>query len=976
MDKPRRIRIFISSPSDVRPERLIAERVVGKLAREFAHHFAVEAILWEREPLTADAHFQEGIVPPRQTDIVLVMLWSRLGVPLPEASYKGAISGQPVTGTEWEFEDALDARLSSVERLPDLLLYRKTAPVTVSIADRAAVADAQRQADLVERFMTRWTRGGDQKTFSAAFATFDTPLEFEESVEAHLRALLRRRLGSDEQAAAGEIRWHQGSPWRGLASFEPEDAPVFFGRARARNELRETLARRVAEGCAFVLVLGASGSGKSSLIKAGLLPDLQCPGMIGRTALVRAALARPSDGGGGSFAALAERIMAPGGLPELASPAIGCDVAALTRLLRAGEAALVLRQGLAAAARSARLVEGAEARLFILVDQFEELFSSQAIEPAERERFVAALDHLARSGLAWVVATMRSDFFDRLETMPSLARLSEGGRYLLIPPSPAELGQILRGPAHVAGLRFENDPGRGEGLDEVILTAAAGDAQALPLLSFVLEQVWRHRSAEGVLTHAAYQALGGLEGALGRYAEEVFGTLAPPMQAALPALLRAVVTAAQGARGQITTRAAALSQFPPGTAIRSLCDTLVERRLLIASGDSGGDRVRLAHEALLSHWPRARAQTEADREDLQRRARMEASMAAWEASGKRAELLLAAGLPLSEAESLVARRGEEIPPALAAFVAASRRHRRIRSQLMIGAAAVLLLTLSIGGVYLYQAASAVGAIEARRAASARGLAGTLIAYAGSAGEVVSDGEDGHGLYTGALLREIEKPHLSLTEAVLAAHENVRRSSGRAQTPQLATSLNGEVFLAAPPPAQRSFTFVVGANEYRKVAPLKNAVNDADGIASALERLGYRGTVLRNPDRATLAEAADRFIGAIAAARAAQEGQSGRRFAGRWGLQARAASMLQPASLSRPGAPQQSANTLAIIYFAGTGVEIAGRSLFAAVDAGEEDLRKGEGGWFDVSDFIRRVEKVASARVVILDYCRDDPFAGR
>ena len=77
------IKVFISSPSDVRPERLIAEKVVRRLDREFAYHFRVEPVLWEREPLTASAHFQDNIVPPRETDIVMVMLWSRLGWPKP-----------------------------------------------------------------------------------------------------------------------------------------------------------------------------------------------------------------------------------------------------------------------------------------------------------------------------------------------------------------------------------------------------------------------------------------------------------------------------------------------------------------------------------------------------------------------------------------------------------------------------------------------------------------------------------------------------------------------------------------------------------------------------------------------------------------------------------------------------------------------------------------------------------------------------
>src|ERR1700691_4157384 len=125
MPDRRTIRIFISSPADVRPERLKAEQLVRRLDREFAYHFHVEAVLWEREPLVASRHFQdpENIPQPRGTDIVVVILWSRLGVPLPEEErFRGAVSGRlPVTGTEWEFEDAL---ASARERgVPELLLY-------------------------------------------------------------------------------------------------------------------------------------------------------------------------------------------------------------------------------------------------------------------------------------------------------------------------------------------------------------------------------------------------------------------------------------------------------------------------------------------------------------------------------------------------------------------------------------------------------------------------------------------------------------------------------------------------------------------------------------------------------------------------------------------------------------------------------------------------------------------------------------
>jgi hypothetical protein len=186
------IRVFVSSPSDVRPERLIAERVVRRLAREFSYHFRVEAVLWEREPLFATHHFQDLIVPPHETDIVVVVLWSRLGVPLPEAKYLGAISKAPVTGTEWEFEDAV---ASYQQRgLPDLLLYRKRAKVTVELGDRAVLEEQQHQSELVEEFMRRCFRSLDGKSFIAASREFVDATEFESLLEEHLRALISKRL--------------------------------------------------------------------------------------------------------------------------------------------------------------------------------------------------------------------------------------------------------------------------------------------------------------------------------------------------------------------------------------------------------------------------------------------------------------------------------------------------------------------------------------------------------------------------------------------------------------------------------------------------------------------------------------------------------------------------------------------------------------------------------------------------------------
>ena len=443
------IRVFISSPSDVRPERAIVRRVIARLCREFGHHFEVEAVMWEREPLLASASFQAGIAKPHETDIVVVVLWSRLGVLLAAADQPGPLSRRNVTGTEWEFEDALAGYKRTGER-PELLLYRKTAKKMVELGNDAEIEDLRHQRKQVEDFVRRWTLDADGSAFTAASRSFIDGGEFEGLVEDHLRGLLQKRLGAG--AETGGKVWHE-APYRGLEAFELEHEQIFFGRTQARNELRELLARQVARGAAFVLVVGASGSGKSSLIRAGLVPDLAEAGMIGRVGLVRIAITRPGAAAD-PLSALAAALLASGALPELKGAPLDYTEARLTGLLRDApeHAAQPIRQGLSAAGRVAGLTRAGEARLLLVIDQLEELFTGEGVEVMWRERFVSALEALARSGLVWVVATLRSDFFNRLDQVPALVRLSEGeARYLLLPPNAGEISQIVRQPAREFG---------------------------------------------------------------------------------------------------------------------------------------------------------------------------------------------------------------------------------------------------------------------------------------------------------------------------------------------------------------------------------------------------------------------------------------------------------------------------------------------------------------------------------------------
>jgi tetratricopeptide (TPR) repeat protein len=674
------IRIFISSPSDVRPERLIAERVIARLDLEFGHRIRVEALLWEREPLVASRHFQDiGNIPaPHTADIVVVIVWSRLGVLLPPDQFRGSISGRPVTGTEWEFEDALAS--ARKDGTPPILFYRKQAESTTGMSDRAALQEKIEQLDRVDDFIGRWFRGTDGQTATAAWHSFSTTAEFEDRVYEHLHALLTKRLAGE---SGDTVRW-QGSPFRGLESFEFEHAPVFFGRTRARSELREVLARQVSKGSAFVLVLGASGSGKSSLVKAGLIPDLMLPGMIGRVALCRRAVLRPGDQPDDLMRGLAAAIMAPTALPELAR--LRYTPERLADLLREApkQAILPIEQGLAEAAKVAALTEIAEARLVLLVDQLEELFTIQTIGEEQRNAFVAALAALAQSGLVWVVATMRSDFFDRIDTVPALVQLaSSESRYLLQQPDSAEIGQIIRRPAREAGVRFEFDAQRGISLNDEILRAA-GNRSALPLLSFLLDQLWQQRTHNNELTFAAYRSLGGLEGALGRRATQVFENQSPEVQAALPRVLRALVTVASSTANEATARTMPISRFAENSAERKLVEIFLapEARLFVADAEEGGNepRIRVTHEALLTHWDRAREQITEDRADLELKARLEHAAARWHATdgNQRDSLLLGSGLPLSEAADYIERRSEECEDAVIEYVRCSSEAEQVR----------------------------------------------------------------------------------------------------------------------------------------------------------------------------------------------------------------------------------------------------------------------------------------------------------
>ncbi|EIC20019.1 ATP-binding protein [Thiorhodovibrio frisius] len=742
------VTIFISSPGDVAAERRRCVLVVNRLNQEFGRFLDIRPVLWETEPMLAGGHFQDIIEPqPGDSDIVVVILWSRMGVPLPERTekreYRGLDGRVPVTGTEWEVEHALEAY--AAKGRPDLLVYRNRSEALARGQDSRALRDAAAQLDALEAF---WTRHfADTKTggFKLGYNAYSSADQFEEKLEIHLRARLRRFLpavsaapGSD-RAAVG-LSWYQGSPFRGLQTFDVEHAPIFFGRWQARTQVLDRLSARAERGRAFVLVLGASGSGKSSLVRAGVLPLLERPGVTSGVSLWRRCILTPGAHGAAEaddvFDRLAGALQAAPALPEIAET--GFDPARLAARLRDGSGSDILEIALRRVAERECLASGANdsppVRLVLVIDQLEEMFTDhRSFSPQVAGRFAELLRSLADCGLVWVIATLRSDYFHRLAEVPALLELSAGEAQInLGSPSGAELDQIIRLPARAAGLEFEEHSETQVGLDISLREAASGQ-DALPLLEFTLDELYRRdveQQGLSVLTFASYDALGGLEGAIASQAEAVCAALGAHRTAAVDGVLLALagLEAGDGSEEADAARRLVgwddLGRNPERAAV---VEALVGARLLVSdaiptSGENSegtGARVRLAHEALLRRWPRYRALLERERDFLKARGRVSAALGVWLDQDKDNARLLPDGIALAEAEDLLARRREDLDALDIAYIDASsraaraQRDRRLRRIRLVAAMMAVLAMLSgLGAWYGF-----TGQLEAERHAA-------------------------------------------------------------------------------------------------------------------------------------------------------------------------------------------------------------------------------------------------------------------
>jgi Tol biopolymer transport system component len=557
-----------------------------------------------------------------------------------------------------------------------------------------------------------------------------------------LEAVARPALGN-----AGEAL-EDATPYAGLSAFQERDAARFFGRERAV----EQIVARLAEQPLLALV-GSSGAGKSSLVRAGVIPALKRGGDAWEAFVLRP--------GPHPLTALAELLLQSswqgttrntgGGSDSI--PPLGDRDGLVERLRR--EPGLL---GVQLRARARRRME----RILLFVDQLEELVTLTAED--ERAAFLACLLGAAddASSPVRILVSVRQDFLDRIAgAQAELADLLSRGTVLVGPMGPSELRDALIKPVERLGYHFES-----EALSSEMLDALAGTAAALPLLQFTAARLWDARDRERqLLTEASYRAFGGVSGALASHADSVLAGLSNAerrwtrlvlLRLITPERTRAIV-----ARGDLADLAGATS-----AELERVLGRLIDARLVTVEA-AGRDEstVELVHESLIESWPALVRWLEEEQGDAQFRARLRGAAKEWEASGG-VEGLLWRGEAAAEAsrwqkhqrDAEDAGLGARETRYLAAVVKLDARERLRRRRLVgavIACLSAVVVVVSVLGVRASRAATRAEEqsvrADAEKAEAIRNAARAR--NAGRMGAASGSQDDPTAMF--ALLREIE-----------------------------------------------------------------------------------------------------------------------------------------------------------------------------------------------------------------------------
>jgi len=722
----RTINVFVSAASDVQKESAIAEQLIRSVAAELDLPISVSysnrlrgstedaAVRLEDpedesgpvlRPFFQDCPTLERHDWPEQDqtqyDLVICLLWSRFPTVRVEKSVL-ANGSLPWFATNYEIDRmwGQSKRISGFQRLH---VYRNRATPDFLLEPKEEREEMCWQWDAVQDFFARWEKG-DQREFRECCHEYLDLEEFANLFRQHVRNFLVQQLdrGTDPNKAPGQNRFRGSNPFRGLNFFDFEHAAFYFGRTRAVGEVLDALKKQATAKKSLVLVLGPGGSGKSSLLRAGVLPLLVQGGTPVGDGPWRRVITRP--GVGDPIDTLASALVAKFALPELEDAAASDESLSLASRLR--------KDPENAAVRITGVLGKSKTRLALVVDQLEELFIG--VSPVLQRKYVTALCALARCEGIYVIAALRSDFYPHCRRFPELVNLtSGGGRYELQPPTACEIANMIRLPAEAAGLRFERDPETGRSLDDFLLKAAMNSSDPLPLLEHVLSRLYNRQlqRKDGVLLWSDYSQLGRFKNALPQHAECVFLTLNRDEQHAFKFVIRQLLASGVSKENGLVRRPVPYHELVSSpkfrgrqsAAAKSLIDCLTNEGLLSAEIDSKHCRlIGLPQDALFNNWPRLLQSLSEEQHFFEMRNRLDESLRVWLSRGSQSDHLLYDRIALAEAETLLRDFGSALGDNQIDYIkkslARQKRHGRAPNYLGLAAIIGLAVFAVIAGV--------------------------------------------------------------------------------------------------------------------------------------------------------------------------------------------------------------------------------------------------------------------------------------
>jgi formylglycine-generating enzyme required for sulfatase activity len=654
---PKPFRVFLASPGDVALEcKLVRETItyIGS-ERRFRGRIDIELIAWDQPGaavameagLMPQEAIAKGLPKPEDCDLVVIVLWSRIGTPLP-ADFELKADGTPyLSGTEWEYLNAL--RGYRKNRKPAVGVYRRKGVPNPDLddPDYASIVD---QWEKLQKFFA--TLSNSDGSLAGGVIHYEAPDDFRQQFEHHLRDRLGKVLETlpaantvppDRNSATTTPIWNT-SPYPGLAAFTPEQAPIYFGRGPEIDQLLQHFANPKVR---FVAVVGGCGSGKSSLVMAGLLPRLRA-GIVGNTPWIDLRF-KPGERGGSPFVAMAFAFKSALGIT-------GQTEQEMARALKTNPA--VAQNNL-----TKLLTQHPSAtELLLVIDQFEELFTQSQAD--ERQDFFTLLDLIMAQPHVRIIVTLRADFYAQaIETSTLAKRLRrDRGTFPLDPPSRSAIHQMIIRPAEIAGLELQ------DGLAQRLLDDAGEGPGAMALIAFTLHQLYRQEKDSGTLSIEAYkQHFGGVQRVVQQRAETTLQGLYIDLETALPELFANLMEVNE--QGVATRRRTTQSRLIGD--VKTAAAALTEARLLVTGkGENDQPTLEVAHETVLAGWERLRQWIRDHAESLRARRDLERVAIEWDQSGRhrgvlRTGKLLQRYLSAAEPRSVTADD----------YLAACKRHR-------------------------------------------------------------------------------------------------------------------------------------------------------------------------------------------------------------------------------------------------------------------------------------------------------------